>query len=436
MPTPIVQAVGRQGRRMRRPQHTFNIRQRAWQICPFMIAPVLPGETMRQLLVQARIVSDPIKNPLIGWWYEQFYFYVKLRDMVGRDDFTAMMLDPSTSLASYLASSEAAGYYAFDGGVNWVEQCLQRVVEEYFRDEGETWNTQVVDGLPMAQLGRESWVNSLTLDTDMATYDVDVYADDQTAGGDDTLKASEVDLAMRQWHLLRTHGVTEMTYEDYLRSFGVRVPEAEEPHRPELLRYIREWTYPANTVDPSGGTPSSALSWSVTERADKDRFFVEPGFIFGVTVARPKVYLSNQKGAGAGMLDSAYAWLPAILQSNPNYSWKQFAETEGPLDGLAIGGTGGYWVDMSALFNLGDQFVNFTFPSVGDDYPLAINQLALPASGADDMHEIRAKYATEAMAEDLFVDDADTSGKTRVRSDGIVSLHIATTLRDSVGTGY
>jgi hypothetical protein len=387
---------------------------------------------MRQMLVQARVVSDPIKNPLIGWWYEMYFFYVKLRDLPGRDDFTAAMIDVSTDLSGYVQSGTTnVAEYTFDGGMKWVNQCLQQVTTEYFRDEGEAWDLAAIDSIPLAQIGVESWATKLTLDTDMAGYDVEAYADDQSAGGDDTLMASEIDAAMRQYSLLREHGVTEMTYEDYLRSFGVKAAAAEDPHRPELIRYVRQWTYPTNTITQGTGVPSSALSWSISERADKDRFFPEPGFVFGVSVVRPKIYLAAQKGAGVCMLDDAYAWLPAILRSDPRYSWKQFAETEGPLDGLALGGTTGYWVDLADLFLKGDQFINFAMPAVGDDYPLAINQVPLPASGADTMAEIRAKYATEAMAEDLFIDDGDAAGKTRVRYDGVVSLQIASSLREN-----
>src|SRR3546814_10510072 len=100
-----------------------------------------------------------------------------------------------------------------------------------------------------------------------------------------------------QWEAMRSMQLTASTFEDWVKTFGVRVPkaEAEESHRPELLRYIREWSYPSNTINPADGTPSSAVSWSVAERADKDRFFSEPGFLFGCAVARPKVYFSKQK---------------------------------------------------------------------------------------------------------------------------------------------
>jgi hypothetical protein len=66
----VAQSVptGKTGRRARRPEHRFELASTPWAITPFLIAPVLPGDTMTNLLLQARVVSDPIKNPLIGWW--------------------------------------------------------------------------------------------------------------------------------------------------------------------------------------------------------------------------------------------------------------------------------------------------------------------------------------------------------------------------------
>ena len=86
---------------MRHPQHPFQLRTRPYQVASFFIAPVLPGETLKNLLLQARVVSDPVKSPLIGWWAEYYFFYVKHRDLDGRDDFVAMMLDPSKDMSSY-----------------------------------------------------------------------------------------------------------------------------------------------------------------------------------------------------------------------------------------------------------------------------------------------------------------------------------------------
>ena len=90
-----LQPVGRMGRVMRSPRHSFIVEHRPFEITPFFIAPVLPGETLKNLLWQARAVTKPIKQPLVGWWLEYYMFYVKMRDLTDRDTLTAMLLDPA-----------------------------------------------------------------------------------------------------------------------------------------------------------------------------------------------------------------------------------------------------------------------------------------------------------------------------------------------------
>lgn len=117
-----VQNLPASGRVMRRPKHSFQLRSRPWQIVPFMCAPVLPGETMKNFLHQARVVTDPVKHPLVGWWAEYYWFYVKHRDLAGSDDFQAMVLEYGHDMSAYLrASSHDTDYYNFLGGVEWTK---------------------------------------------------------------------------------------------------------------------------------------------------------------------------------------------------------------------------------------------------------------------------------------------------------------------------
>ena len=71
---------------------------------------------------------------------------------------------------------------------------------------------------------------------------------------------------------------------------------------------LKSWQYPSSTVDAVSGVPTSAVSWGVSERLDKDRYFKQPGFIFGVSVARPKVYLGNQRGPGVHLMQDGISW--------------------------------------------------------------------------------------------------------------------------------
>lgn len=405
---PVASAYQNTRRVIRQPRHTFSLKHVPYAIQPFMIAPVLPGETMKNLLMQARVVSDPITSPLIGWWLDYLYVYVKHRDLDERDHLTEMMLDPNwTSAGKGLVAADASvPLYTYDGGMDWVHLCLKKIVDDHFRNEGELWDDyKLANGLPIAGINQESFLNSFTHGEIMDDTEVNI-----TVGGDDAIGASEIDKALQQWQLLRMHNLTEMSYEDYLRTFGVRAPSVEL-HRSEILRVIREWTYPTNTIDPTTGAPSSAVSWSVQERADKDRYFKEPGFIVGVTVVRPKIYLSGLKGAGVGMLEGALAWLPAILNGDASIPLRNFLDGTGPVPGYATAEDTGYWIDVKDLFMHGDQFVNYDLTTATDG-----NAMALPT--ADGNH----RYIAEAMIDGLF---KTPSTAKYIRQDGIVSLSIA-----------
>lgn len=398
-------------RTLRRPKHSFSLAHSPWEITPFLLAPVLPGETLKNLLIQSRVVTDPLENALAGWWCEYYFFYVKHRDMPGRDDFTAMMLDPAKDMSAYeeITTHKTWSYNAI-GGMKWVEQCLEVCVEEYFRNEGELWDDHKFSIAPIAQLGIDNWLDSTMNDADFVVPDIDV-----DINADTTIMASEVELAMQQWELLRHGGLTDQTYEDFLKSYGVRQARAEL-HKPELIRFLKEWTYPSNTVIPSTGAVSTACSWGITDRADKDRFFAEPGFIFGVSVVRPKVYLSSQKGAVAAFMNDAYTWLPAMLTNDFRTSMRKFAIGKGPIPGT----TTAYWSDLRDLLLYGDQFTNRSLTATNANF------VAVPTVG------LLKRYAAVADMEGLF--DDNVTPREKVYQDGIVSLSIMSTQRDQSHT--
>lgn len=415
------------GRVSRRPSHPFYVYQRPFEITPFFIAPVLPGETLKNWLLQSRAVSDPLNNPLSGWWLEYYLFYIKLRDLEGRDDFTAMHLEPNYDLSSYAQASAADAWrYTAIGGIKWVDQCLTRVVDMYFRDAGEVAGDHVITtGKPAAKINGNNWTDSLIPASVLSTIDVDVSADmaiDTDGSVTDPLMASEIDASMRHWQFLRENNLIQMDYEDYLATFGIKTAAVEE-HRPELLRYVRDWTYPTNTIDPATGAPSSAVSWAVAERADKARFFAEPGFLFGVTCARPKVFLRKQVGSLAGFLDNAFAWLPALMSNDPATSLRKFDDTTGPVPSITVDSV----ADMRDLFMHGEQFVNV------DPTRAELNGVNLPVAAATNSF-----YPSATDADAVFVTvESGTSGvdRYRVRQDGVVSMGILGSQRDTTPRG-
>lgn len=405
-------------RKARRPQHQFALEQTPWVIQPFLLAPVLPGESLTNILLQARVVSDPVAHRLTGWWLEYFLFYVKLTDLDDADSLKTMFVDPSASISS-LYSSTSAPYYHVGGAPNYTQMCLKRVTEEYFRDEGEAWNTWTipVNGVSMpvakAQM-HDSWCNSLMGATDYAAEDFSVDID-----GNATITPREIMDAVGLWAQQRAAGITTLDYESYLKSMGIPVEEVLE-RRPELIRYVREWTYPTNTVNPSTGAPTSALSWSIQERADKKRYFKHPGFIFGVTVVRPKVYRGNQQGQLAHYLRTAQNWLPALARANPEVSMEKFDGAGTGAESLIGGSAEDYVFDWKDLFLYGDQFLNKA-PA-----PTTAPEVQLPQS---DMSHV---YPVEADVDPLFI-----TGETGcfVDQDGVVALTIQSLIGDDTSHG-
>lgn len=401
----IVQAISSSSRVLRRPQHPFQIRHRPWQIQPFALAPVVPGETLKNALLQARVVSDPIKNPLIGWWYEMYLFYVKHRDMPDSSHFQRMVLEYGYDMTPTVAAAKIEHYHS-GSTVDWVDQCQRAVIPHYFRDDGELVSVASIGNLPAAKLNSSSWLDSVLFDNAM------VQGGTIPAGS----TASATDLLMQQFELMRNLKLTTMSYEEFLGTYGVRAELREDPNKPELLRYVRDWNYPSNTVNPVDGTAASALSWAIAERADKDRYFAEPGFIYGCAIARPKVYVSKQVGNASQMLADALTWLPHIMSAEPQTSLKKFVSTAGPLAGVQGAGVEPYWVDVRDLLMYGDQFVNFALSSTD------AGMVALPTA------TLQKKYPSSADCDALF---KAASPANQVRADGILSLTIAGQQRDT-----
>lgn len=403
----VVISQGRAAQRsVRRPQHQFHVRQRPFQIQPIMIAPVLPGETMKNLLLQSRVVTDPIKNPLIGWWTEYYFFYIKHRDLYARDLLVEMMLDPEADLSSLDSATKVEHYHTNGTGlaINWVDLCLERVVDEFFRYEGESYSSASIGNLPAAPVANSSILDSAINEAaiEATAFDPDLAAVGSEAGAE--VRVSEVIKALRAYELSRLHATTDLTYEDFLRSYGISLPK-EELHKPELIRYLRDWSYPSNTIDPTNGTPRSAVSWAIAERADKDRFFKEPGFILGVSVIRPKIYFRGMNSNAVMLLRDAKSWLPAVLNDDPGSSFVKVAASDPPLDL----NTDAYFVDVKDLFLYGDQFVNFALAATD------ANVVDLPTAA------LGKRYIDSASVDALFV---AASPANQVRQDGVVSLSI------------
>lgn len=389
----------------RYPRHPFLSQEIPFTLQPIMLARVLPGETLQNLYFETRVITDPILNPIIGWKKEYYFFYVKATDLM-LDVFKDMFVDPTNAeMAGHDEVANKQQTYVAAGGVDWYAKALQRVCETYFRDEGEAASAYTAsNGAYIVQHRQNSFLDSLT------------DKDDMPEGEDisDATTAGDLDRLMDAFEMLRAMGIANMTYEDWLRSQGISIPNKDE-NRPELIARFSDFQYPSNTIDPISGAPSSAVSWVFKNSENKRKFFKEPGFILGVSVTRPKIYLAGLAGAAAGFAQRAWDWMPSYVHNMPETSLKRFDVDTGPL-GDRTTQWDAYWLDMRDELLYGDQYQNMApFNPDLDDPAGAMHLFNLPdASG-------NWKYPTEADTKSIFVTPASAF---YVRQDGYVSLNI------------
>ena len=217
----------KQPRRVRSPKHTFNLKARPFEITPFMIAPVLPGETLDSGFLQASVVSDKIANNLVGWWHEYHVFYVPIRALVSGEQQASsgltpemlnnLFLDPTYDITTDYGGMSANNvpYYSFKAGMDWVRLVYDFIVKQYFLDEGES--ATLWDDYAIAHIDQGNLFNSLKEET--------AGTDDAELPGVD--EQEELDILpgftthYQQWEMMRDQGMTDLTYKDYLRSYGI-----------------------------------------------------------------------------------------------------------------------------------------------------------------------------------------------------------------------
>jgi hypothetical protein len=421
----IVKPLDKTDRVTRSPRHFYQTQQLAFALQPFCIAPVLPGETLTNFFNEARLLSDPIRNGMLGWKFHQFLFYVKASDLLG-DAIRDMFADP---LNVDLAASQGIAvndqtYYTAKGGVPYLELALKKITETYFRDEGEPWNIATcnpnVGGkpLPLAQIKEGFWMDSLT-DKDLVPEQAEV---------DGAADTGDLERLLGAFEQLKLMGLANMDYEDYLRAHGISVDSVAEPGKPELVASWSEFMYPSNTVNPTDGTATGALSTVVKKGETSRKFFKEPGFIVGIQVARPKVYFNGLAGNLAAHMSRSWDWLPSWLHDNPLGSLKKFEPGTGPL-GDRTTDTDGYFVDMADLLMHGDQLLSRGTNASGAGYESS-GQAWSPAVPTDGRRHwlplpdqsLNWKYPTQNMILSFFKDAV--TDKQAIHLDGYVSFTI------------
>lgn len=424
----VVRPETRQQRVTRSPSQPFGLIWKPWQIQPCGIFPVFPGETMTSQMVQFQFWTDPLKANLKNtpWTMEYFSYYVKFRDLPGWEVATdgpgkdlVDMIESDESISSLADADGNAWTYCAPGGVDFLLEATKRVVEVYFREDGQAWDKATVDGVPLAAVRPPA--NRDVMNKLAAATVVDNLTQVPNNFGSEWWQALQ-DMAAHK-ELLSDGSTNEvsMDYEDIVRASGgravVRNPDREDLHVPELLGYVRHWGYPVNTVEPSTGTPAVAFGSRIKQAQRKMFRFPEFGWICNYVLLRPKVFWKNQEGLFAGMMQQRGEWMMPYRDHATSQGFLSIDDTNGPLKTVMTTDEN-YMVDLRDLFAGGEQFLNYA--------PAAANDAVVTLPEAD--YDRDYPTSTDVMA--VFSNTTDG----RIRANGVVDISFKT-FPPIVGTG-
>ncbi len=396
----------------RRPNFPVTGTMKPFGLYPIMCHPVLPGETLKSATTKWSVVSQPLVNPLAGAWLETWLFYVKLTDI--DRDLSEMFISDDFSQTGWTQTSGKDHWFTATGQIKWIFMCVDRIRDAYFINEGETPEDMASpdDGVPKLKLNQKSWYQNMMFEPAEVALD--------TTGELDHIQQ------MDAYKMLTQMQMTEITYESYLEQYGVR-SQRTGLGEPEILRFNRSWTKPANTIDPTDGTPSSAWVWNDEMKMDKDKRFNEPGFVIMMAGIRPKMYNRMVEQSLIGNLWGFSDWYPAYNLADPQAGIKRIGtddavfksdinEAEGELQVL---------YDVRDLLNHGEQFVN---DWTDNPYPHPTSNFHDLVAAAPPSH-VRGEYAQNTDINNLF--SGVNPENQRAQYEGIVGLTIAGHVTDT-----
>lgn len=411
----------------RSPSYPFSVLGRPWEIVPAHVIPVLPGETMTSAFLQGQFWTDPLRpgmknNP---WTWEYWCFYAKFRDLPGWEEGVdgigadlIDMIETGEALTPHIAPTRLSNTYCAKGGIDYAWEAMKRIIECYFREEGQVWNvatgpTPEFYPLAHAFAGARRDVHERLavggVGTNPTPEDRRVAMPGYVGG--------LVYQAWQDYAANRNQTTAElqsMDYEDIIRASGGKVvarhEDREDMHIPELLGMIRHFDYPVNTVEPTTGSPSVAFGHRVKQGLKQNFRFPEFGWVIGLMCWRPKAFLKNQVAGYYSMMKSRTDWFMPNEDPNLDTHILNIIDAEGPLSAIFDTPGNNYAIDLRNLLWHGEQFLNWD-PSVGGTGGDALVTLPTVGGGRD--------YPSTA---DLDAVWATTGG--RIRMNGVMDVAI------------
>ena len=407
----VVQPGQLRSRVNRRPNFPMLGTLRPFGLYPLMFHPVLPGETLQSYSAKFRLLSQPINNPMVGAWAEMWLVYVKLTDI--DPALSEMFISETFATTGYTRAAASEALFTAAGQIDWVGMALNKFHADYMLNQGETAKT--LGDVPLMRRKSMDWMQNLMF-TPATGVDVNALP-------------SDPDAQLTGFDMMNMMGMSELTYEQYLTSYGVssaRLPNGQC----EILRYAPSWTLPTNHVDPATGSPSSAWSWSVDMKADKPKMFAEPGFIMLVASVRPKVYDVRKVASFAGNLWGFADWFPVYNLTDPAGGIRELKSDDLIWHPTIRGGLTllSMLYDHRDLLSHGETFINDT---VNVPYTTPAGPAAAALAGTESPEDLRGEYLSSTEIDALFKGAAAPAQRLYYEgmANAVISGHIKDTTR-------
>lgn len=358
---------------------------------PLMAFPMLAGETLESFSAQGRFISQPMKHPITGAWFESWAVTVPMR-LVSE----ALVTDIAPSWTGLTAASDRPRFFTKATGLDTIKKAYDLVANEFFQTPGITAPT--VDAVMQLPRMGVDWTENLQA---------------QPASGDPSKWPVEQDEQELTGLDLETERVL-MESADYRRwqqQFGVDDPKKE--YRGKVLRYQRWWSLPQNVIDPATGVPRSAFFWDIKFGMEKNFRAREHCIVLMLGAWRPLMFNGNTVASYIQRMGSLTEWLPPKNEA----AWTKIGADD-PIFAAAFDTDNSPLIfDRSDVWARGESFVNCS--SAESPYPVPVSANANADTSLD---TIRSKYPTAAETNALFVGSTATDRVVHYQAIGMARI--------------
>lgn len=267
---------GRRGER--RPVFRAALELEPWEITPFCCFPLLPGETLHNVLIDGRFLLNGCVSPLFPWYLDLQMYAVKLSDL--DIDFELILKHRGDTGPSGLANSAAAPHLGEAvGGITISGLVYKRICDQFWKTDNVLPNSIVNTDLFIAPV---KWRGS------SSTHVEGENPDDFLRPDEILTDAMKIDLLDR-----------DPNWDDILRSYGV-VRSAVEAGVPERIMWESMAKFPVFVQSDAADTIVTRYQvlWSIREARLTARgqglFAKEPMAVMGMVTIRPEIIEGNK----------------------------------------------------------------------------------------------------------------------------------------------